>query len=340
MKQRTKTYLIVGFALTLSLFLIILLGLYTGSHSYSISQIISALLGYDFPNSDSIRGILLALRLPRVLLAIIAGSVLTLGGFFMQALIKNPLADPYIMGVTAGAGLGVNLVILGLIPIVHFTVFTTPIFAALGGVCSLMIVLVLGFKTLVEDNARLLIAGVAVSSLFTALTGILIYVVAESDQIRQIIFWTFGSLHRANWESVYISFSLLLLGLIYAIIKARSLDILLLGDMDARVLGAKVRQLKLEILLVTSLIVGGTVAFTGPIGFIGMMIPHFSRSILGIHHRSNVIFGSILGGIFLAACDMLSQHILPPAGLPIGIVTAVLGVPFFLYLLFKDESHL
>lgn len=316
--------------------LVCLMGLQTGTMEISWQEIVNILLGEE--NDRTL--VVMDLRLPRLLLGLCAGGVLTLSGFFMQVLIRNPLADPYIMGLTAGAGLGVNILILGIIPIASYSILTTPLFAAIGSVASLLLVMLLGFRAMFEDNARLLIAGVAVSAIFTAITGVLIYTQAADDQIRRMVFWSFGSLGKASWESVYVSAAMLVVGWMGAILMHRRLDVMNLGDLQAQTLGMSVIRSKFILLILTSFIVGGTVAFTGPIGFVGMMIPHFSRSIFGGLHLPNLIFGTLLGGIYLTACDILSRWILPPAGLPIGIITAILGVPFFLYLLFQKQSSL
>ena len=211
--------------------------------------------------------------------------------------------------------------------------FSVPIFAWAGAFLSVLLVISLGFKALNENSERMLMAGVATSSICTALTGLLIYRFSEADQLRKMVFWTFGNLEKATWEGVYVGTFVLLIGVIFGILFARKMDILLTGEIAAHTLGMNVRQTKLLLLFVTSLIVGGITAFSGPIGFVGMMIPHFSRAIVGGLHRKNVLFVSLIGGTYLCFCDSLSRLILPPVGLPIGIVTALLGVPFFLYLL-------
>ncbi len=312
------------------------MGLQTGSSDISWAEILAALSGQETAYSF----ILIELRLPRVLLGLITGAVLTLSGFFMQALIRNPLADPYIMGVTAGAGFGVNLLILGIIPIASYSILTLPLFAGIGATASLALVIGMGFRAMYEDSSRLLIAGVAVSAIFTAATGVLIYTQAEADQVRQLVFWSFGSLSRASWPGVWIAASMLLVAWTSGLLLHRRLDLLNLGDFQAKSLGMEVFQMKFLLLILASLVVGATVAFTGPIGFVGMMIPHFSRSFFGGLHLKNIWLGTLMGGIYLAACDILGRWLLPPAGLPIGIITAILGVPFFLYLLFKRKSYL
>jgi iron complex transport system permease protein len=312
------------------------LGLLTGTYDFSLAEVWQILWGKEVESAE----VILDIRLPRVLLAFFTGVILAQGGFFMQALIKNPLADPYIMGLTAGAGFGVNLMILGFLPLAGLAAISYPLSAGLGGLLSLLLVMLLGFRSFQQDNAKLLIAGVAVSAIFSALTGFFIYSFAESDQVRRIVFWTFGSFGRARWEGVWVSGLLLLVSSLFGWMFARRMDVMLLGDRQAHSLGLGVRTSKIALLLVSALTVGGTVAFTGPIGFVGMMIPHFSRALFGSSHRPNLLLGGLLGGAFLLSCDVLSQWLLPPVGLPVGITTAILGVPFFLYVLSSKGSYL
>lgn len=312
------------------------MNLRTGVYALSSAEIWSILWGEDAPQ----RAVVMQLRLPRALLAITAGAILAIGGFLMQALIRNPLADPYIMGLTAGAGWGVNLLVLGVIPLSGFTWLSYPAFAGLGALASVALVLVLGFRSLLEDSARLLIAGVAVSAIFAALTGLLIYLRADDDQLRQIVFWTFGSFHRATPGAAGVGLVLMALTLLFGWLYAPRLDLLQLGEAQAHSLGMQVPAARLLLLLAVSLSSGGIVAFTGPVGFVGMMIPHVCRALWGSAHRPNILLGALLGGAYLCACDVLSRWLLPPAGLPVGVVTALLGAPFFLYILFSKRRYL
>lgn len=323
---------ILPLVLLLALPLLVVLGMETGMKDMGLGETLDL-----FFNGDGLqREILVDLILPRVVMALLSGAILTLGGFLMQALVKNPLADPYIMGLSAGAGFGVNLKLLGIIGI-GAGAYVLPFFAFVGALLSLVLLLALGYRAMYQDSARLLIAGVAVSSLFMALTGLLIYVFSENDTLHQVIFWSFGSFAASHWEDVYVVAVLLALLWAFTYAWGNRLDLLVMGDRQAGSLGMQVPRAKLMILGVTALCVGGSIAYTGPIGFVGMMIPHFSRGVFGLKHRHNILFGSLLGGTFLLACDVLSQWIYPPVGLPIGVITALLGVPFFLYLLFGSR---
>ncbi len=327
---------IMGGILIMGCCLSVIASLKTGPFHISYKEIFYFLIGRPVEHEE----IIYIFRLPRALIALATGAVLTLSGFYMQVLIRNPLADPYIMGVTSGAGLGVNLLILNIVNIPIVTTLTYPAFAGLGGLASLLLVVLMGSKGLKSDSSKLLIAGVAVSSISTALIGLLIYLYADSSQLQRIVNWTFGNLSRAQkWEAVGIGGLMWLISIIYGLIYGTHLDILSMGDEQAQHLGIRVVRMKLTLLVVATISVGGIVAFTGPIGFVGMMIPHFSRSILGGKHRENLLFASLLGALFLNTCDVLTRWISPPAGIPIGIITALLGVPFFLYILFSGKRY-
>lgn len=306
-------------------------GLMTGSYDLAPGELLRILAGGPHPQAD----VVLSIRLPRLVQAFATGAALALGGILMQALLRNPLAEPYIMGLTAGAGLGVNLLILGIIPVAGYTLFTYPLFAAAGGALSLMLVMGLGQRSLHEDNARLLIAGVAVSAICTALSGLLIYLTADSDQIRQVVFWSFGSFGKATGAGAWTGMVLATLGVLASWMLGPALDVLALGAEPAASLGMRVARVRAGVIALAALVTGGVVAFAGPVGFVGMIVPHVARAWIGGTHRRYLAPACVMGGTYLTACDWLSRLLLPPAGLPIGIVTALLGAPFFIFLLFS-----
>lgn len=329
-----RTLLFTTGLLIVAIPLILFLGMNIGVWDLSPSEVIDLIFAPESLPKVIVRD----LRLTRVLMAMLSGGLLTLGGFMMQALVRNPLADPYIMGLSAGAGFGANLRLLGIITIGGFALL--PLYAFIGACLSLGLLLLLGFRHLASNSTRLLIAGIAVSSFFVALTGLMIYTAQDSEDLRAVIFWSFGSFAGTSWEAIWVSSILLITLWGFAITNSHRLDLISMGDLQARSLGMRTGYMKLWILGLTSLCVGGSIAYTGPIGFVGLMVPHFSRSILGGLHGPNLLFGTLLGAVFLAACDLISQVIYPPVGLPIGILTALLGVPFFLQLLFSNRHRI
>lgn len=330
----TRSLLLSTLVLILAIPLVLFLGMNIGVWDLSPGEVLNLIFAPESLPKVIVRD----LRLTRVLMAMLSGALLTLGGFMMQALVRNPLADPYIMGLSAGAGFGANLRLLGILTIGGFAIL--PLYAFLGACLSLGLLLLLGFRSMANDSTRLLIAGIAVSSFFVALTGLMIYTAQDSEDLRAVIFWSFGSFAGTSWQAVAVSAVLLAVLWGFGLLNAHRLDLISMGDLQARSLGMRTKYMKLLILGITSLCVGGSIAYTGPIGFVGLMIPHFSRSLLGGLHKPNLIFGTILGAVFLAVCDLVSQLIYPPVGLPIGILTALLGVPFFLQLLFSSRHRI
>jgi iron complex transport system permease protein len=282
---------------------------------------------------------ILMLRITRMLTAFAAGAILSLCGLFMQALVRNPLADPYLLGASSGAGLGVVLITTGLIPFMLFqSIWFIPLIAFAGSCLSLFIVLGLGHIRKDAETYRLLIAGSAVSSFFTALTGLVLYKFAATDSLRNVMFWTLGSFQRSSYESAITGLVGIIVALLFGWTQGRTLDVLSLGGRHAYSLGLNTPVFRIWILLITAFCTGSITAFTGPVGFVGLMIPHFSRGFVGANHRKNTTVSAALGGVYLVGCDTIGRLMLPPAGLPIGIITALLGIPFFIFLLLRKPK--
>ncbi|GAB3837263.1 FecCD family ABC transporter permease [Hymenobacter jeollabukensis] len=295
-----------------------------------------ALGHYDADNPAHV--VLIELRLPRLLLALLAGGGLALSGYLMQAMVNNPLADPYLLSTASGASLGA-LVINILLPTASaVTPWLVPLGCLAGAVGATLLVIGLGSRRGRLVPSQLLLAGVALSSLLNALGGLITFRAQTDSQLRAAISWGLGSLERAGWPLLGGPAVAVLLGMVAAWLLRRHLNVLLLGEERAAALGLDVGRTRWLLLLVSSGITAGVVALCGPLGFVGLIVPHATRGLLGVTGRLNVVFCALLGGTFLLGCDLLARLLNPPAGLPVGLVTALFGVPFFVYLLRKKGA--
>lgn len=281
--------------------------------------------------------VLTAIRLPRVLLGILVGGGLAVSGAIMQGLFRNPLADPGLVGVSSGAAFSAVSVIV-LSSVVGFSsAWSLPVAAFLGGVVTTLLVYKLATQEGQTSVATMLLAGIAVNALAAAGTGVFIFM-ADDAQLRDITFWTLGSIGGATWDSLAVVAPFLLLPILLAPFLARSLNALLLGEAEARHLGIEVEKIKLGVVILTGLGVGAAVAVSGIIGFVGLVVPHLLRLLLGPDHRYLIPGSALLGASLLLLADLLARTIVAPAELPIGIVTAFVGAPFFLWLLLRGRS--
>ncbi|MGC4029972.1 MAG: iron ABC transporter permease [Steroidobacteraceae bacterium] len=283
----------------------------------------------DHPRADIIWNI----RLPRVLMAAIVGAGLALCGVVMQAVVRNPLANPYILGISSGAALGATLAIaLGAFG--WFGAYGLSVGAFLGAMLASVLVFAIAFIGQGGGNTvKLLLAGMAITAVFGAFTSFVIYIAPDSEGIRSITFWLMGGLTAASWRFLPIPTVCVIAGLVLFLTQLRALNALLLGDEAALTLGVNVTLLRKCYLLVVSLITGALVAVSGTIGFVGLIIPHIVRMIVGVDHRKVVLLSALLGAIFLVLCDILAKTLLARGEMPIGIITAMLGGPFFIWLL-------
>lgn len=273
--------------------------------------------------------IILNLRIPRALNAIIAGSSLSLSGLLLQTLFKNPLLEPYLIGTSSGAAL---FSFISLFIPLNF-IFKTPLFSFIGSIFAVLLVLLIS-RFLKYNPYLILLLGISISLLFSSILAFLIYHF-HSERI-QIFFYLFGSLSRSSFLSFFIIFISFILTLLYFLIKNRELDIILLSEEESFSLGVNPRKFYVKILLFSSFLTGVVVSFTGIIGFIGLIVPHISRILKGEKHINLISYSIIIGGILLLLCDDLSRILFKGVEIPVGIITSFIGVPFFIYLIFKN----
>ncbi|WP_447755596.1 FecCD family ABC transporter permease [Pseudomonas nicosulfuronedens] len=281
------------------------------------------------------------IRLPRTLLGIATGGVLALAGVAMQGLFRNPLADPGLIGVSSGAALGAAIAIvfgasIGGLP-EAFAPYLLSACAFAGGLLVTALVYRLGRHNGQTNVATMLLAGVALTALAGALVGLFTYL-ADDATLRTLTFWNLGSLNGASYPRLWPLLLITLLVACWLPRRVNALNALLLGESEARHLGFDVERLKVELILCTALGVGAAVAAAGMIGFIGLVVPHLLRLIVGPDHRVLLPASMFGGAILLLLADLIARLALAPAELPIGIVTALIGAPFFLYLLIRGRS--
>ncbi|WP_137391728.1 FecCD family ABC transporter permease [Rhodoligotrophos defluvii] len=338
---RLVIWLLVG-GLALAAFLSLSIGA-TGFTPGAAWEAIWASLRGASGNEAALRDtIILDIRLPRTLLGIIIGAALAVSGVVLQGLFRNPLADPGLVGVSSGAGLAAVIVIIGIPIFLPETArligpYALPVAAFFGALITTTLLYRIATRAGRTSVATMLLAGIALGALAGALTGYLTYL-SDDQQLRDLTFWTMGSLGGATMEKVLISAPFILVALISIPWLADRLDALLLGEAEAGHLGVEVQTVKRLAIVIVALSVGASVAAAGPIGFIGIVVPHLLRLGIGPRHRALLIGSALLGAILLIGADIVSRTAVAPAELPIGIVTALIGAPFFLWLLLRRRS--
>lgn len=284
------------------------------------------------------------IRLPRMVMGVLVGASLAVAGVVMQGIFRNPLADPGLVGVSAGAGLGaVTFIVLGgtvLAPVSALLGnYGLPLAAFLGGAATTMILYRVATQQGQTAIATMLLAGIAIGALSGAVTGMLVYI-ANDAQLRDLTFWGLGSLAGANWSKVWAAAPIMIAGTAVSLLLGRGLNALTLGEPTAHHMGIPVQRLKNTAILAVSAGVGAAVAVSGGIGFVGIVVPHLLRLIIGPDHKFLLPASALLGAAFLLFADAISRIIVAPAELPIGIVTASVGGPFFLYILLRRRNRL
>lgn len=325
-------------ALVGALLIALVAGVAFGAVGVAPSDIISAigraLAGRAGGMADTL---IVEVRLPRVLLAVVVGASLAGAGAIYQALFRNPLADPYILGVSSGAGLGAMLALLLTAQATGLRFGIVPLAAFVGALGTVALVVRLATWRGGLDAASLLLAGVAVSYTLAALTSFLM--VFAREQMSAVVFWMMGGLQGASWEHLAMTAPMAALGALASLMLSRELNLMLLGDERAGHLGLPVPRFKLLALGIASLLTSAAVAVAGLVGFIGLMVPHTVRLIIGPDHRALLPASFLAGAVALVAADLVARVIIAPVEIPVGIVTAVLGGPFFVWLLVRGERR-
>jgi iron complex transport system permease protein len=325
--------------LTVLLPVVVLVSLVIGTVNITISDALNALLGSA--TNQQIGTILLDIRLPRILMAIFVGAVLASTGAVMQGLFRNPLADPSLIGVSSGASVGASLMIVTAGGFIQSGALVGLSLVALGafvgGFTATLLVYRLATSGMGTSVTTMLLAGIAIAALAGALNSLLSYF-SDNDMLRQISLWQMGNLSGASWLKVGIMGSAALLLLICFPRDSRALNALLLGESEARHLGIDVQRVKQRLILLTALGVGISVALAGLVGFVGLIIPHMVRLAIGPDHRWLVPASALAGATLLVIADSLARIVVIPAELPTGILTALLGAPFFVVLLLQQRK--
>ena len=283
--------------------------------------------------------IFMEIRLPRVILCIFVGATLSVGGVLMQALFRNPIVEPGLVGTSSGAAFGAAFYfVLGSLFNFNTGEWTLPIVACAGGILSTSLVFILSQSkhTGKSSIVALLLTGIAINALFMSGVGFLSYM-ARDPQARSISFWNLGTLSGANWHSVAIVGISTVSGIIISLRYAKQLNTLMIGEEEAQYLGVNTRRLKLIILLINVVMVAVATAFVGVISFVGLIVPHLLRITGGSDNRYLIKHSALLGAVLLSASDLTSRLLIAPAELPIGIVTSLIGVPIFIILLRKKN---
>ncbi len=287
--------------------------------------------------TETERLILLESRLPRVLGAWITGAGLSIVGVAMQALVRNPLAEPYILGISGGASAGASLFYMGLLPPVFLGAMSVSLAAFLGALATIVLVYAVARTGDGLSVTRLLLAGVALASLTGALSSFVSFASPDANRLRAVLFWLLGSFSGLTLSDLPVATAAALLGLGILMVFSRSLDALLLGEEPAAGLGIPVERMKHVLIVLAALVTGTLVAISGAIGFVGLIVPHVVRGFTGVSHRYVVPAAFLGGGLFLVAADALARSVLPGQEIPVGIVSSIAGVPFFLVLLRRQS---
>lgn len=341
MRKNLKNYKILILLLFISLVITMTFAVTLGNVSLKAKDVwkivINSIFGQEIFLRDwkgSLEIIVWKLRVPRVITGVLAGATLSLVGILMQCLTKNPLASPYILGISSGASTGA----VGAILFLGGNLIAVSGGAFIMGTLTSIIVFYFAGRGGDFSSTRLVLIGVAISSLFSGITTLMISIAPKGEKIQGALFWLSGSLGGANWSYIPLMTVALIFGVGISYYYYRELNILTTGDENAITLGVDIERLRIIIVVVSTLLTGIVVSNTGVIGFVGLVIPHITRGIVGGNHKKVIPISLLLGGIFLVVTDIFTRVLFTSQEIPIGVITSIIGAPFFLHML-KGKSY-
>jgi iron complex transport system permease protein len=342
--QSKKRKVLIISALFIALLITALVSISLGAASPSLPAAVQVILSKAlpflnlYPGSALDQTIIWSIRLPRIVLAIIAGAGLAVAGATMQGILRNPLVSSYILGISSAAGFGAALAIVfgvGLISSFYgqyLVIGNAFIFCLLAMVLVYMIARIRGMRT-----ETVILAGVAVGFLFSALLSLIQYISPQQNAIQAIAFWLMGGLYNANWESILVCLPIVAITVVLMLFQAWNINIMSMGEDVAVSLGVNSKRVLASNMVLETIATASIIAFTGIIGFVDLIAPHIARMLIGNDHRYLILCSAVLGSLMLLCADTLGRLIIMPAELPVGIVTSLLGVPFFVYLLIRKR---
>jgi iron complex transport system permease protein len=327
--------------LSLLLLLTLLLNISLGQVAIPLKEVFKSLLG-STASKDTWEYIIFNFRLPKAITAILVGMGLSIAGLLMQTLFRNPLAGPYVLGLSSGSSLGVAFVILGasLLPSflseIILSSYGIILASCLGSFLVMLLVLIVSQR--LRDTATILIVGLMFSSFTGAIVSVLTYF-SSAEQLQKFTFWSMGNLGNLSWHSIFILFIVILIGLLLSIISIKSLDALLLGENYAKSLGLNIQKSRYVIIVATCILAGSITAFAGPIAFVGLAVPHLAKLLFQTSNHKILFFGTLfIGGILMLFCDMISQLPGLDFTLPINAITSIIGAPIVIWLLIRKKN--
>ncbi|MFT5738627.1 MAG: iron complex transport system permease protein [Maribacter sp.] len=341
MNNRGTSYSIWFIALFVTLLLAILLNISSGSVAIPFGATLKALFGGEIETS-SWKYIILDYRLPKAITAILVGGGLAVSGLLMQTLFRNPLAGPFVLGISSGASLGAGLLLMGGSLLSGFAAFelindvSLAVASSLGSFLVLAVVMLVANK--IKDTMALLIIGLMFGSITAAIVSVLAYF-SDAEQLQRFIFWSYGSVGSLSWSQVLLLTSIVFIGLLISILSLKNLNAFLLGENYAKSLGVALKKSRLMIIIATGLLAGGITAFAGPIAFVGLAVPHLTRQVFKtMEHRILLPAVFMYGAILMLLCDTIAQLPNSASVLPINAITSIVGAPVVIWLLIRKRK--